>query len=706
MLKHKKTVLTVLLLTALLGLVLLALFFVMKGKAPANQESSAVVEGFSCFIYDENNKQVDAFWSDKDKVWYMFVPSTVSIPDMSLSYTGAVTAVSVGTLHEEEAVVAKAFSKSGDRITLKDVDGVEYVVQVMQSDLPSMHIVLNGTILDTVHQDKNVKYKGNSVYIMDPDGAYDLTVEDSVEMKGRGNTTWVLFDKKGYQIKFDDKTSVLGMGEAKKWILLANAGDDSMMRTMLTYRMAEKLDMAFVPDFAFVDLWIDGDYRGTYMIGEKVEPGSSRLDLQDDQGAIFEHDEAFYAEEDYWVLSEQLQRHFAMKEIVEEDDPVIEAAMADFQTSVDEFVEYLRSAVPSEVTLEELSTMIDVDSFIKYYLVTEYVLNREAIVTSFYWYKDGSEDVIHLGPVWDYDTCIGNDGSAYTENSAGNHPLFPYLHAIPAYFERAQELKELYWPYLTAMADDADVIKAMIEDSAAMNYLRWDLLGKPSNKNGSYFADTFDEAVANVKSWLKGRETAFKIEIFKMINSSVSDRYDTMEIFFDDGSAYENVTFAVWHDTEKQTDLRWYNANRDENGILRASANLIAHNGTGIYHIDAYAGEQKVASGQSYVAQFYTPNAEISSTISEDNAAMDITFAFIEPEEHEKIQFAVWSDVDGQDDLRWYEPKQNTDGQWEYTVDLRLHNSTGIYNIHAYSIDNGVYTKMIEYLANVENAPN
>ena len=56
---------------------------------------------------------------------------------------------------------------------------------------------------------------------------------------------------------------------------------------------------------------------------------------------------------------------------------------------------------------------------------------------------------------------------------------------------------------------------------------------------------------------------------------------------------------------------------------------------------------------------------------------------------HSNVRFAVWSSVNGQDDLTWYTAKKNSSGQWTYTVPLVNHNSTGTYFIHAYSSDSG-----------------
>ena len=134
--------------------------------------------------------------------------------------------------------------------------------------------------------------------------------------------------------------------------------------------------------------------------------------------------------------------------------------------------------------------MIDVKSFAKYYLINEYVLNRESFATSFYWYKDGPDDVIHLGPIWDFDTCIGNDGVEFTENYGDEHILFRHLLASPEFYQLTQELYEQYKPLLENMSRDADAVKAYIEGSAEMNYIRWDTLGTTNPKNNIAFCDT------------------------------------------------------------------------------------------------------------------------------------------------------------------------------------------------------------------------
>ena len=577
---------------------------------------------FSCYTYDEQNHKINGYYSEHDDTWYLFLTSSQSVTGSMLCYDGNISDSSGGELDTQAKTISEAFAKNGDSVELTSEDGERYHIVAMRSSLPSVYIDLEGTTLEDIHTDKEIKHKNNSIYITSPDEEYNLTVENSVEIKGRGNTTWRDYEKKAYQIKFDDKTSVLGMGKAKKWVLLANASDDSMMRTKLVYDMAENLDMDYVCDMEYVDLWIEGEYRGTFLLGEKAEPGSSRLNLQEDNGALFEHDEAFYLEEDYWFYSKSLGRHFVLKEIVEEEDTLIAAAMKDFESSIEDLMRYLYYTNPEDVTLDMLSMMIDVDSFAKYYLINEYVLNKESFATSFYWYKDGEDDVIHLGPLWDFDTCMGNDKSSYLESYGHTHTLFHYLLAAPEFNQRAQELYEDYSIYLKGMEADADILKQKIDVSAEMNYIRWDVLGQANPKGGSDFYPTFDEAVEAVQIWLSGREEAFEIAqpevefstehvaMFRLYNPNSGEHFYT-------GSAVERDTLilAGWNfegiawSTPVHTVLpiyRVYNPNAGDHhytGSMEEVNNLV----TVGWHYEGVAWNTPLSGIPVY--RLYNPNA-------------------------------------------------------------------------------------------------
>ena len=585
-------------------LLVLVLALIMLFTACTEQGSD---DPFSCYTFDWQGNKILGYERDEDGVWYLFVPSSQSLSELVLHYEGNIKKTSSGDLNKKTQTLSNAFETNGDKITLTTKQRSEITVVVMQSKLPSVQITLKDTTLDTIHLDKDKKYKENTIFITDPIGNNNLTVEDSVEIKGRGNSTWTLYEKKAYQIKFDEKTSVLGMPKAKKWVLLSNASDDSMIRNQLIYRMASQMDMPYVPSFEYIDLWIDGEYLGTYLIGEKVELGSSRLHLSDSKGVLFEHDEGFYAEEKYWFLSDYLQRHFALKESVEEDDEnIILSAMNEFSESVDNFLAYMYETPSSQITIEDLSAWIDVDSFVKYYLINEYSLNKEGFVSSFYWYKDGPDDVIHLGPIWDFDTCIGLDGTVNTESFGHGHTLFSYLLAVPEFYQRTLELKDTYMYLFTDMTSNIDILYDEIVDSAEMNYLRWDVLGKTNPKSTTAnFCDTYEDAVDSVRRWLEGRETAFIVPKVYTATCIVSDDCSQMQLYFHDEQEHSGLRFAVWSDDNAQDDLKWYNATQNNFGVWCCTVDLTQHNSSGIYQITVYPTDSNeiLGAGRAYISQ-------------------------------------------------------------------------------------------------------
>ena len=661
-------------------------------------------DAFSCFTYDDHGRVLNAFWSDQDNTWYLCVTSVQPVENLCLHWTTRIIEVSNGVLNLEEAMVTNAFEKTGDSLFLTQEDGTVHKVVVLQSDLPSVYINLEGITLADIHLNKNIKHENNSVYIMAPEDTWNLAVVGTVEIKGRGNSSWREYAKKGYQIKFDSEIPVLGMEKAKKWVLLANASDDSLMRTQLVSRMAQNFNM-YVASFEYVDLWIDGEYLGTYLIGEKVEPASSRLNLLNNAGALFEHDEDFYLEEAYWFLSKKMNRHFTLKEIVEESVPQIQLAITDFEAAVDALIQYLYMTPSEKVTIEELSQMIDVDSFIKYYLINEYTLNRESFSTSFHWYKDGPEDVIHLGPIWDFDTCMGNDKEPYTASYGENHVMFRYLLAAPAFYDRTMVLLEEYRDELESMTDDVEVIRTQIEQSAKMNYLKWNVLGKPNHKGGTDFYPTFDAAADALQQWLRGREEDFKIECSKIATSVVSEDCRRIMVCYQPKIDHESVMVALWSEENGNDDLTWYPAGKASDGTWQCQINLENHNCAGLYYFNIYTDNQQtlLATGRNYVHTACTPQYDLKAEIIDDELVLllnDTTGVL------NSVRFDIWGASFQNTSFHRLLAEQNEQGIWMVSTPMCSFNLPGpdALIIQAYGSDQTMDMKLNEKQLSVEEA--
>lgn len=657
----------------------LALFCICIITAGASNEAL-------CYVIDQQGCEIDSYYANQEDKYYLFLTSKEEVDSLTVHVDASITNTSVGQLDNNTHVLTNAFRDTGDSVVLTDNTGKTYTVTVMKSEIPSLYITLNDVTLDEIHADKDIKYSGNTVNIVDPSGENKALEAQKVEIKGRGNSSWTLFDKKGYQIKFDKKTSVLGMPKAKKWVLLANASDDSMLRNKIAYDWGNSVSEILAPAAKFVGLWIDGEYRGVYLISEKVEIGSDRVNLDNELGGIFEQDNAFYRDEQYWFKDELSGNYYTLKDAVDEEKS--ESVLENFQAKLDEFEQYLFFTSPEDVTLDELSKYIDVDSFAAYYIINEYLLNRESVVTSFYWYFNGPDDVIHLGPMWDFDTCMGNDAErdSTSEYYAYQHIVFYRLRQCSAFEERLQSIFNQYDNLTEKIIADCRNWQLFLQRDGTMNYVRWDVLGKPNAKGGVIFANTYASAIDRLQAWLAKRYQYFDLQAPFPLTAKRSTDGRSIQIKLHSYADAEDVWFPVWSDENGQDDIQWYKAEKDTNGDWVYNVDLSKHASKGNFTIHAYTGNNKpeklIANTTFYVDHVVFP--QLTATVDSNNQTMLLQLQ-ADIQSYKNVWFPTWSDENGQDDIQWYQATRDADGGWSYTVDLTNHHSSGNFTVHAYA---------------------
>ncbi|MBR3056206.1 CotH kinase family protein [Candidatus Saccharibacteria bacterium] len=262
--------------------------------------------------------------------------------------------------------------------------------------VPIIDISLNNVSVEQIDEgSKETKYYGNKVTIYNSDEAESFT---NVEIKGRGNGTWIQ-KKKPYRIKFEEKIDLFGMGKAKTWCLLANALDDTKLRTETAFRLAKMLEMEYSVEGRFVELYMDGEYRGLYYLTHEMGIGKSGVNLKDPLGVLVELDNLYWANEKYYTTLND-------DKLVAKDAVVDDNAELAMELFLEKF--NLLEAAIQEKDFAKIEELADVESFAKYYLLSEFIVNPDAYWTSFYFYMDGAKDKIHAGPGWDFDLAFAN----------------------------------------------------------------------------------------------------------------------------------------------------------------------------------------------------------------------------------------------------------------------------------------------------------
>ena len=373
---------------------------------------------------------------------------------------------------------------------------------------------------------------------------------------------------------------------------------------------------------------------------------------------------------------------------MEEDDAHIAQAMSNFQTAMTRFTTALTSECWENLSLDQLNAMIDVDSLARYYLMNEYVLNGESFFTSFFWYQDGASDVLHVGPLWDFDTCMGNKNEKVTDyNASSTSVLMKKMLNIPAFYQRVQELYARYKPVLTGMAGQVDGLRDEIGVSADLNYLRWSTLGTANPKpGGTPFAPTYDEAISRVRTWLTGRANAFTPTVRPQQLGYYFNASRTVMYLTYSAPSQTSLRFAVWGQQDGQNDLHWYQA-KQQNGRWVAEVPLVNHQETGTYMVHVYnqngLPQGLLDHGTVVVDNLVQPEKPaLKAALSADGRYLNLTLTG--GSDLTQVWFPTWSEKNGQDDLQWYEAKKQADGSWTYSVALSRHNTTGTYFIHAY----------------------
>lgn len=281
--------------------------------------------------------------------------------------------------------------------------------------IPRISIKLNGVSLEQIGEnEKDVKYANNGLTVFD--GAREI-VRDDVEIKGHGNTTWQM-DKKSYRIKFDKSINMLGLGKAKKWILIANSPDYSLLRNDVAFYVNRLIGGDNALDGRHVELFVDDDYLGVYYLTKAIDVGKDNIRLYEKDGVLVEVDNIYCdGEITYWTKWHDC---LSLKDVVNDD---IEAdSFRSFASDFERMEEYARKGM-----FDSFCTIADAESFAEYFLISEFTNNPDSFSTSWWLYRDGMNEKIRTGPAWDFDLALGNRNWGESGKDVFHNPQRPLV---------------------------------------------------------------------------------------------------------------------------------------------------------------------------------------------------------------------------------------------------------------------------------------
>lgn len=247
----------------------------------------------------------------------------------------------------------------------------------------------------------------------------------------RGNSSR-FFTKKNYRIKLVDSEStsesldlpLLGMNPDNDWALHGPFLDKTLIRNYMWMNLSAEI-MGYAPNVRFCEVILDGEYMGVYVLMETIkeseyrvdltdyEPGSAvgsyllRLDIAKDEGLSGSHNPALYNYTWYTHQTEFSEIRRTGFQVLYPNAAVITSEVTDFiQRDISQIERGLYSSDMVQGRYDYASA-IDVDSFVDYYILQEFLANNDAFARSTYFYRD-IRGKLHIGPVWDYNNVLNN----------------------------------------------------------------------------------------------------------------------------------------------------------------------------------------------------------------------------------------------------------------------------------------------------------
>lgn len=320
-------------------------------------------------------------------------------------------------------------------------------------------------------------------------------------------------------MKLDSKEEFLGMPEQKKWLFLAEYSDKSLLRNTLAFELGYISMLDWTPKSEFAEVYVNGEYSGTYNISEKVEEKSARVNIGD-EGFLLEKDTnvdnrvdpddvyfntGVYQDNDVIVIkAPDIER-------IDENDFAFEqdSRFTYIRDHINDFENVLFSDNFAD-PINGYASYIDIYSFIDWFLINEMAKNVDARNWSSIYFTYIPGEKIKMGPLWDFDLGFGNtDYFDSTPNNwhVRNHPWISRLLDDSYFVSLVQNrFKFHFLANKQNILDKIDTKAEMLKWSQQENFNRWKILGVKvwPNPDDKVF-DTYEEEVASLKMWFQDR---------------------------------------------------------------------------------------------------------------------------------------------------------------------------------------------------------
>lgn len=429
------------------------------------------------------SKGSEAEFDETKSSFTLTLPAVTDFSSIVLDFKTTAETVMVGNTVLESGKTAVDLSKPLTIIAKSGDYSKEYSLTARNTGLPIVRIQTPGGRAIT---SKEIWLEGSSMRIEQPDGTVDY--EGPMSIRGRGNSTWG-YPKKPYAIKLDKKSKILGMPKHKRWVLLANWKDRTLIRNAAAFWVSSHTGMPYTVRGEFVEVELNGEHQGNYYLCEQIKIDENRVNITEMDpmetdpekitgGYLMEVD-TYYDE-----VNKFKSPRFSLPYMFNtpDEESLSKEAFNYMKNYVSELEDILKDE--DRVKNHEYEAYLDVDSAIDYMFILELCDNHDFYnewhngTHSCYMYKDRGGKLCY-GPVWDFDyrTFIPLDEISLRIQSkwigATRTLYYPALYKDPQFRQRMLERWDSQKEALRQLPAFIDETADRIRLSEAANHKLW-----------------------------------------------------------------------------------------------------------------------------------------------------------------------------------------------------------------------------------------
>ncbi len=544
-------------------------------------------------------KDYQGFNAEED-VRYFFLPASSDDSLIEL-YNGYAEDAVIGDVTIPAHTSAFVNYTEGEEISVSVGETKNYTFKVYKSDaeaslyindITNSYVDVDGNTQETdlwsfLIQNKENYCSTASYSIVDKNGVQD---GDLKKIKGRGNTNWRDYDKKPFNINFSNTTTI-GDTTSKKFSLVSNTKDSTLLRNSIMYDLSHDVGAPYYSDQSFIDFFVNGVYRGSYIACQKVDLGKNTMIPLKDESEDVEKDFSFLVEVDVWNYKNDV--YFTSKKgfnvVLKTPD------LEDFETNSPEWqvrYDYIRNKYQElenalyNGTLADIEKICDMESLASQYLLQDFGKNCDGGYTSTFFTYNATDGKFYATPIWDCDSDLGAvevkrdgcqtttiDHTGWTTRTATyNRMVNPYGQAFnvrgtTSEGETFEQLCARIWndnfvPKINillgkAEPSEGDLVKsiddyaASIEKSTYINYIMWDFAWLCQSKNKSLQMDFTDDVAGELdylKAWTEARSNWMTNYFANIGDNPVEPPVDSNSttVYFTTELDWDNVHYYVW----------------------------------------------------------------------------------------------------------------------------------------------------------------